>query len=68
VIGNFLPAPMGFEKVDREMCRINHKLEEAGSGLEQKEGAIELIKDETDLGTAGLCRDCRENWNFGRKA
>jgi len=32
VIGNFLQVPLGPERVDREICRINHKLERAGSG------------------------------------
>jgi len=44
VIGNFLQVPLGPERVDREICRINHKLERAGSGLEQEKDAIELSK------------------------
>jgi len=44
VIGNFLQVPLGPERVDREICRINHKLERAGSGLEQEKDAIEVSK------------------------
>jgi acylphosphatase len=47
MIDNFLQAPAGLERVDREISRTNHKLKRAGSGLERQEDAIELSREET---------------------
>jgi acylphosphatase len=65
IIGNFLHAPLALERVDREICRANHKLEEAESGLVHQEDAIGLRQEETVLEAAGRCQVCRECRSFG---
>lgn len=45
-IGNFLQAPLGLERADPGICKINHKLEGAVSGLERTKSAIELRKED----------------------
>ncbi|MFZ3148519.1 MAG: acylphosphatase [Methanothrix sp.] len=46
-IDKFRQAPVGLEREDREICRTNHKLKMAGSGLERQEDVIELGREET---------------------
>jgi acylphosphatase len=53
--GNFLEAPARLEMVEREICKTNHKLNGAGSGLERQEDAIELSREETFFGP-GSCK------------
>jgi hypothetical protein len=57
IIDNFLQAPhAGLEKEYPEICRTNHKLKWAGSGLERQEDAIELGQEETLVPGSGRLR------------
>ncbi|MCK9440768.1 MAG: acylphosphatase [Methanothrix sp.] len=53
-IDKFRQSPEGLEREDPEICRTNHKLKRAGSGLERQEDAIELSQEETQV--PGSCR------------
>jgi len=44
--GNFLLAPAGLERVEREICKTNHRLNGAESGLERQDDAIDLSREE----------------------
>ena len=54
--GNFLEVPARLERVEREICKPNHKLNGAGSGLERQEDAIELSRVETLIQGSGRPR------------
>ncbi|MCK9564450.1 MAG: acylphosphatase [Methanothrix sp.] len=47
MIDKFRQSPAGLEREEQEICRTNHKLKRAGSGLERQEDAIELGHEET---------------------
>jgi acylphosphatase len=58
IIDNFLQAPAELQRVDLEICGVDHKLNRAGSALERAEDAIELSREETLV--PGSCRQLPE--------
>jgi acylphosphatase len=57
----FLRAPVRLEKAGMEICRINHPLEEAASGLEQHKDEMELSREHPAREAAD--RSCESNKN-----
>jgi acylphosphatase len=54
MIDKFVQAPAELEKEYPEICRANHELKRAGSGLQRQEDGIESSREETLI--PGSCR------------